>query len=296
MVHADRLPEGEATVGGVMGTSRVRRVAFYAVVGLLVLGLAIQWWVVVTPVLVWFPDDFVNDFFASRLDEFAIHRIHRLALALSHVIILVGLAIQFQRPQAKEAAMWQVSAFFVTAIVLNLIIGPTAEQVPPPLWIIFSLGVLAGVLHPTSPILRFPKVASPRLLALTAALAVPVLIYVFDHVNLQVNGVATDPHWESSHYQFIAEFGLHLILLGCVASTVFTGRRLTTWMAGLAAVVMGSASVVFSEQTSSLGIGWGLALAVWGLAFIVVGRSDSQRGGTSDPSEGKTAPATESMT
>jgi hypothetical protein len=77
---------------------------------------------------------------------------------------------------------------------------------------------------------------------------------------------------------------------------VFTGRRLTTWMAGLAAVVMGSASVVFSEQTSSLGIGWGLALAVWGLAFIVVGRSDSQRGGTSDPSEGKTAPATESMT
>ena len=252
-------------------TKRARSISFYAVVGLLCLGLAIQWWVVMTPVLVWFPDDFVNEFFASRVDEFAAHRIHRLALALSHVIVLIGLAVQLRQSRSNEGAMWQVSAFFAMAIALNLIIGPTSDQVPTPLWIIFGLGVLAGVLHPTSPILRLPKVASPRLLLMTVVLAVPVLLYVLDHIGLQLDGVATDPHWESSHYQFIAEFGLHLILLGFVSSTVFTGRRLTTWMAGLSAVVMGSASVVFSDQTSSLGVGWGVALLIWGLAFIGFG-------------------------
>ncbi len=178
--------------------------------------------------------------------------------------------------------MWQVSAFFVMAIVLNLIIGPTSEQLPPPIWIIIGLGVLAGVLHPTSPILRLPKVASTRLLALTVALAVPMLFYVFDHVGLQLNGVATDPHWEGSHYQFVAEFGLQLILLGIVTSSAFTGRRITAWLTGLAAIVMGLASVVFPDQTSSLGIGWGLALVVWGLVFIVAGESESRATGPSD--------------
>lgn len=275
-------------------TSRGRRAAFNAVVALLVFGLAVQWWVVVTPLLVWFPDDFVNDFFASRVDEFAIHRIHRLALALSHVIVLVGLAVQFRRPQAKEAAMWQVSAFFAMAIVLNLIIGPSSEQVPPPLWIIFGLGVLAGALHPSSPILRLPRLASRRLLVLTGALAVPVLSYVFDHVSLQANGGSPDPHWESSHYQFVAELGLHLILLGLVSSSVLTGRRLTTWMTGLAAVVMGSGSAVFSNQASSLGVGWGLALALWGSFFIAVGALESRDRRPNRP-EGRSVLADESM-
>ncbi|HEX6222645.1 MAG TPA: hypothetical protein VF115_16265 [Acidimicrobiia bacterium] len=182
------------------------------------------------------------------------------------------------------------------AIVLNLIIGPTSEQVPPPVWIIFGLGALAGVLHPTSPILRLPKVASTRLLVLTVALAVPVMFYVFDHVGLQASGVATDPHWEGSHYQFVAELGLHLILLGIVTSSVFTGRRITAWMTGLAAAVMGSASVVFPDQTSSLGIGWGLALAVWGLVFIAISESEGRKDGTSDPSVVRSVSDAESMT
>lgn len=283
-------------MGDVSEMNRLRRVAFYAVVGLLVLGIAVQWWVIATPALVWFPDRFVNDVFASRVDDFAIHRIHRLATGLTHLIVLVGLAVQFRRPRVKEAAMWQVSAFFVMAIILNLIIGPTSEQMPLPIWIIIGLGVLAGVLHPTSPILRFPKVASTRLLVLTVAMAVPMLFHIFDHVGLQASGVATDPHWEGSHYQFVAELGLHLILLGIVSSSTFTGRRVTMWMTGLAAAVMGSAWAVFPDQTSSLGIGWGLPLALWGLVFIAIGEFESRRGRPSDKTQEMSAQAAESLT
>jgi hypothetical protein len=258
---------------GLVGSERevgsMRRIAFYGLAGLLVVALAIQWWVVVTPALVWFPDGFVNDFFSSRVDDFAIHRIHRLALALSHVVVLVGLVLQFRRPETQEAPMWQASGFFGAAIVVNLIVAPTSEQVPPPLWIIFGLGVLIGVLHPTSPLLGVPKPTDRRLLALTAVVAVPLVFYVLDQIGLQKSGIEADPHWAGSHYQFAGEFGVHLILLGVVGSTAFTGRRVTAWMAGVSALFMGAASAVFPDQTSSLGIVWGLALATWGLLFIL---------------------------
>lgn len=271
----------------------MRRIAFYVVLGLLVLALAIQWWVVLTPALVWLPDDFVNDFFSSRVDDFAVHRIHRLALALSHVTVLVGLAMQFRRPETKEAPMWQASAFFVVAVVLNLIIGPTSEQVPPPLWIIFGVGILAGVLHPTSPLLRIPRPVDQRLLALTAVVAVPLLFYVADQVGLQSTGVEADPHWAGSHYQFAGEFGIHLILLGFVSSTAFTGRRVTAWMAGLSALLMGIASAVFSDQASSLGLVWGAALAAWGLAFIITSEWVGRDSGAPNRSRRNVSPVAE---
>ena len=261
----------------------MRKLGFYVVLGLLVLGLAVQWWVVVTPVLVWFPDEFVNDFFSSRVDDFAIHRIHRLALASSHVMVLIGLALQFRRPEERGALMWQASAFFGMAIVVNMIVGPTAEQVPPPLWIIFGLGLLAGALHPTSPLLRIPRPADLRLVALLGVLAVPVVVYAIDQVRLQVGGVAADPHWAGSHYQFVGEFGIHLILLGLISTTEFTGRRITAWMAGLSASLMGAASVVFPDQVSSLGVTWGAALAAWGVFFILTSMAvdSAHRGRTS---------------
>lgn len=263
----------------------MRRIAFNAVVGLLVLALAIQWWVVITPVVVWFPDAFVDDFFSSRVDQFSIHRIHRLALALSHVVVLIGLVIQFRRPERKEAPMWQASAFFATAIIVNLMVGPTAEKVPPPLWIIFGLGLLAGALHPISPLLRVPKPLDRRLLALTAVVAVPMAFYVVDQIGLQVSGIEADPHWAGSHYQFAGEFGLHLILLSLVSSTAFTGRRVTAWMAGMSALLMGAASLVSPDQASSLGTVWGPVLAAWGVFFVLVfERADAGRALGREPS------------
>lgn len=276
-------------VNSVQPVARLRRIAFYAVVGLLTLAMLVQWWVVTTPALVWFPDGFVNPFFASRVDTFAIHRIHRLASGLTTDLVLVGLLVQFLRPSTKEAPMWQVSAFFVMAVVLNLIIRPTSDQLPPFLWIIFALGILAGLLHPSSPLRRVPKLADGRLLVLTAAMAVPYGFYAVQNVSMQLSGVPSDPHWAGSHYQFVAEFPFHLILLGLVSSTALTGRGITIWMAGVSAVLMGLASVVFPGQTSSLGVAWGLALVAWGVAFIVVGRSWAPASATERTFDGSTS-------
>ena len=260
-------------VDSIQVVARFRRMAFFAVVGLLTLAVTIQWWVVTTPALVWFPDGFVNQFFASRVDDFAIHRIHRLATGITTDVVLACLIVQFRRPQTREAAIWLLSAFFTMALVLNLVIQPTPAQLPPVLWIIFALGILAGLLHPSSPLFRIPRLVDWRLLALTAVMAVPYAFYAVQNVVLQMNGVPSDPHWAGSHYQFAAELGFQLTLLGLVSSTAFTGRRFTIWLAGLAAVLMGFASALFPDQTSTLGLAWGIALVTWGIAFVAVGMS-----------------------
>ena len=267
----------EAVVEPVAGTGRTRMIAFYAVLGVLTFGLVfVEWWELTLPVLVWLPDTFINDFLAARVDHASVHRIHLMAKGLSHVLVTGSLLLQFRRPAGQEAPMWQVSAFFVMAIVVNLVAGNTTGEVPLMIWIIFGLGVLAGVLHPTSPMLRLPRPVDGRLLALTAVLAVPATIYAIRQVGLQLNGVAADPHWTEVHYIFSAEIGFHLILVGFISSTTFTGRRITAWMAGVAAGLMGLASVVY-DQTSTLGGGWGTALVAWGIAFVIVSEAGQKR-------------------
>lgn len=249
-------------------------IAFYAVVGVMTFGLVfVEWWELTLPVLVWLPDSFINDFLAEWVDQASIHRIHLMAKGLAHVLVATGLAVQFRRPAAREAPMWQVSAFFVMAIVVNLIAGNTTEEVPLMIWIIFGLGVLAGILHPSSPILKLPRTVDARLLALTAVMAVPFAIYATRQMGLQISGVAADPHWTAVHYIFSAEIGFLLILVGFISCTGLTGRRITAWMTGLAAALMGLASAVYADQTSTLGVGWGTALVVWGIAFVVVSES-----------------------
>jgi hypothetical protein len=261
----------EMTVKSVTPMWRMRMIAFYAVVAVLTFGLVfVEWWELILPALVWLPDSFINEFLAERVDQASIHRIHLMAKGLAHVLVAISLLVQLRRPAAREAPMWQVSAFFVMAIAVNLIAGNTTEAVPLMIWVIFGLGVLAGVLHPSSPMLKLPVPVDARLLALTGVMAVPFAIYATREVGLQISGTAADPHWTAVHYIFSAEIGFLLILTGFISSTEFTGRRLTAWMTGLAAVLMGLASVVYSDQASTLGIGWGSALIVWGIAFVVV--------------------------
>ena len=264
-------------------TGPARAVAFYAAIGLLTFGLVfVEWWPLTLPVVVWLPDTVVNDFLADWVDQASIHRIHLMAKGLAHVLIASSLVVQFRRPVASEAPMWQVSAFFAMAISVNLLAGNTTEQVPLFIFVIFGLGILAGFLHPSSPLLKFPRPVDRRLLALTAVMAVPFGAYAIGQLGMQVDGVPADPHWAAVHYIFAAEIGFLLILLGFISSSGLTGRRTTIWMTGLAAVLMGLASVVYADQSSTLGVGWGASLVVWGFSFIGVGESGHHKISTTE--------------
>ena len=268
--------------------SRARRIAFRVFLGLLLVGLlGPEGWTWTLPIATWLPDNIVNDFLASRVDQASIHRIHLMEKGLAHVIVTVGFLMQVGRPLRNEASMWLSSAFFVLAIVLNLAAGTvSAGLLPPQIYAIFAVGILIGILHPSAPLVHLPRPTRRPLLGLTAVMAAPMGVYAVRQFDLQAGGAASNPHWDAVHYIFSSEIGFLLILGGVVSASRFTGWRATTWMTGLAAVVLGAISVAFPTQDSSPGIGWGIALALWGVVFIATGVF---RGASSEGVESTTA-------
>lgn len=80
-------------------------------------------------------------------------------------------------------------------------------------------------------------------------------------------------HISVGHYRSMAAFSFMIILLGLLASLRPSGWRFAAWTAGLLAALFGIASIVLPEAESSLGLGWGFASTIWGIAFIAVGES-----------------------
>jgi hypothetical protein len=71
-------------------------------------------------------------------------------------------------------------------------------------------------------------------------------------------GAAGDPDWSNAHYQMVAEYGLHLMLVGLLSASALLGWRFTGWCTASMAGVMGAGFIVFPHSQSSGGVGWDL--------------------------------------
>ncbi|HZA26585.1 MAG TPA: hypothetical protein VE915_02915, partial [Actinomycetota bacterium] len=80
-----------------------------------------------------------------------------------------------------------------------------------------------------------------------------------------------------AHYAGTAAAAIAIPLVGLVASFRAPGSRLSVWCAGLGAVVLGTAGLVFPTQSSSIGNLWGATAVAWGIAFSVVGELGATR-------------------
>jgi hypothetical protein len=247
---------------------RTRKVVFYALTAFLAVGLVTQFWRVnLVPILVWFPDSFVNDFYASEIETFSIHRIHYLALGLSHLLVTFGVVIQLWKPMKWIAPMWQASGAMGVSVVLLLLVRPPLETVPAFVYVVLVMVIVLGFIHPSSALLQFPRPHDRSMTLLSVLAAVPLLVYSFNQTGLQLSGVGADPHWALLHYQMVGEYGIHLTLVALLGSTTLRGWRVTAWWAASIAALMGSAFIVYQNAASSQGAGWGLALLVWAVAY-----------------------------
>lgn len=255
----------EAVAGPTARVSRSRRMAFVIVTGLVgvfagffpLFGLPLA-------VLAWFESS-----------DGGIHRFHDLGwAALMGILLAVPALAQLRRPERKIAAMQQI-AVVVVGIVLGYSVSGEYADVDH----VVALTILAIFvgLHPARGEFFGTRRPSLALLAMTVAAAIPFFLYALDQAELQRALSPGEPHWEGEHWADMAKVALAVPLAALVAALRAPGFRIPAWCAGAAAAFLGTASIVYPDQASSFGRGWGTLALAGGLLFVVLAEWEAGR-------------------
>jgi hypothetical protein len=250
---------------GAARVSRSRRTAFAILTGLVgVLAGFFPLFGLPLAVLAWFEST-----------DGGIHRFHDLGWAALMGILLAAPALaQLRRPESKIAAMQQIAV-----VILGIVLGYTVSGLyadPVHVVVLVILGTFIA-LHPApGEFFRAHRPSLP-LLAMMLLAAIPLLVYALDQAELQRTLSPGEPHWEGEHWADMAKVALAIPLVGLVAALRAPGFRIPAWCAGAAAALLGTASIVYPDQASSFGRGWGTVAVAGGLLFVVVAEWEAGR-------------------
>ena len=277
------------SVPGVEGKPRwgtARKAVFYSIVILLVVAMTVVFWKLnVFPVLAWLPEDVQERLYASQLEfdrvdgAFAPHIIHYLALSASHVMVLFGLALQLRQPWTRTAPIWQASGG-LTLSVLTLpfaifSVGPEALLLP--VLAVIALIITVAVFHPSTPIRQLPKPADRLTTGLWAVALIPAVVLTISQLRLELTGVAADPHQQGLHYNIMAEYGLHVMLVGLLGASALSGWRYSAWSATFMVGLLGAGFIVYPDYPGSQGVPWGIAMVIWAALYLVAAETRHRR-------------------
>ena len=238
----------EATV---VAASRGRTVAFRIVAGLL--GVLVS--VLSIPFAIFAP-------FASGTD--VIHRVHNIGGAAGFGLLGILLLVCAWQPE-RVGAFQAVIVAAVACIIGGLLGGDLLTAG----WLIPLVGaMILTPLHPyRGELLTKPKWSLP-MAALTTTALIPAVVFALHVGNLQRTGDPQDPHIEMHHWSGMAVMGLILVGVAKVAAMRTTGWRLTAWMAGVAAMVYGGASLAYPNYPGAEGTLWGWLVIAWAALYI----------------------------
>jgi hypothetical protein len=265
-----------------------RRAAFYSIVILILVGINVVFWKVnLFPVLAWLPEDVLERLYASQLEfdnvegAFAPHVIHYLALSASHVMVIFGLALQLRRPWTKTAPIWQASGGLTLSVLTIpfVILSVGSEAVPPAILAVIALVIAAAVLHPSTTIRHLPTPADRLMTGLWAVALIPAAVLTVAQLQLELAGVAADPHWQGLHYNFMAEYGLHVILVGLLGASALSGWRYSAWSASFMVGLLGAGFIVYPDYPGSQGPAWGIAMIAWAALYLIAAETRHRRNG-----------------
>lgn len=194
------------------------------------------------------------------------HMVHDVMFTLFALMMLVGLAAQVGAPRHRVTAMTLVVAFPLGVVVA----GAATGFFFPPLVVMLALGVIATVAHPAARDLVRPQARPSGLICgLAVVWLVPALVYAADNLALQVEAAGGE-HAELGHWVGAAVIALLVPILAAVGGLRGRGWRVPAWFAAVVAVLLGGTSLGFPGYASSLGVGWGAAAIVWGIALAAV--------------------------
>jgi hypothetical protein len=210
----------------------------------------------------------VSGWFSSM--DGGIHRFHEIAWGvIEGIVLFTALAVQIRRSQRKVGHIQQVLAGAIALIAVMIL----ARSFDPFTGIFILLVVVLLLLHPArSDGFRMARPVDGKLTTMALVAAVPLWAYAFNEISRHLNAPTGDPHADLAHYAGTAAVAIAIPLVGLVASFRTPGSRLSLWCAGLGAITLGTAGIVFPDQASSIGIVWGAAAVAWGIIFSAVGK------------------------
>jgi hypothetical protein len=253
---------------GWRGAGRLRRFTFYGLAGLFAGVLSL---------------DFLHHLFDFSSDG-GVHHIHVAMHAVITGSLLLGIALQLRSPARRVAPMQMA---FVVSVVTATVGALTGGFAVLPIAFIVVGGVLS-LLHPSRGQILRPGRVNRVLLVVAALAATPVVGYAYGQFRLQIN--RADPiHSSSGHYAVMAAAAISLLLLVVVSALSARGARVPGWTAGIGVIVLGALSIVGPADSSSLGIGWGIAAIAGGI--VVVGLTEWHIRGAAAPIGGMSHPA-----
>lgn len=187
------------------------------------------------------------------------HRVHDLSWGvLEGVVIFVGLAASLWRPQRRPAA-YQQALVGLGALLLTM--GLIRETDVATL-VVGAVIVAAALLHPAREQLRELGPWDRPSLIVAVLTAPPLLWYAVGQAALQRNGTPSDPHVEMAHYAGTAAVAIALAGMMALSASQRPGQRIVAASTVVGLAVLGSASLLWPELSSSFGvIGGSAALA-----------------------------------
>lgn len=200
------------------------------------------------------------------------HRIHDLTFGFLFAPAVIGVLAQFRRPSTNSAGQLMAlipSAALLLTLLLTVVLTNNTRVLQPPWVTVMAAALMATVLHPAGRdfFRSFSRSRVNRMmLALVVIAAVPLLVFASTNIGLQ--GTVTDDHAGLGHYGFMAAFSFTAIGVGLLASLRPDGWRLTAWVAGLLPALLGVASMMYPEASSSLSLVWAIAAIAWGVGFV----------------------------
>lgn len=235
---------------------RVRRIAFFIWAAVLSLAFGIGFFGLTVLIIGWLEQPFGVSTPVSELSHGA----------LAGIIITIGLLVQLRAPERRIAGAQQavigLLAFMVTAVI-----GGREEPLTESLFFLVAAAILVA-LHPARREFFKPGTSpSVALAALSTLGAIPAIGYAANMV-VQARQFVGPPH-HADRFAEMAAAAIAVVLVGFLAAVQTRGWRISAWSAGVAAIVVGLASVVFPGAPGAVGQFWGALAVTWGLLFVV---------------------------
>jgi hypothetical protein len=266
---------------------RIRRVAFFVVVGLFALMCTLLG-PVPYAVLGWFLEPGVVS-----------HRVHETSFGLIFALSLVGALAQLRKPEDKIAAMYQVVLPIYLTIAAVVILD---RQLDPIILAFLAVPLLLVVLHPDRRRLFRPPIAPSGILAVLAlVVAIPLVLFAGTEFRIGQRGssvarnVIEDLPQNASekqygqalsraaasreileaarhygHWSAMGAFALSIVALAVLAALRVPGWRLPAWSAAIAAATYGASSLAAPADASAAVALWAILAIAWAITFIVV--------------------------